>query len=119
MLPQAADSTSPAAQALADLDKLIEMLDIWEVGTSTKGVSVSVDPFMLIPSREFQSVFFRVSVWQDKVGETDVTGDCICTGGCYSSFLAETWPLQVYDEQIPPPLVRCCSSVPRQLTDTF
>lgn len=104
MLPQAADNTSPAAEALTGVEKLIEMLSVWEVGQSGKA-SVSVNPFMLIPSREYRGIIFQVNVWLDKAGEADVAGECVCTGGCYSGFLDETWPWQLCNEQIPAPLV--------------
>ena len=104
MLPQAADSTSPTAQALTDVDKLIDMLSVCEVGQS-EWCTVSVNPFLLIPSREYRDVIFQINVWMDKAGEAEVAGECVCTGGCYSSFLDETWPWQLCNEQIPAPLV--------------
>jgi hypothetical protein len=106
VLPQAADNLSSAAQALTDLEKLIEMLSVWEVGQGCKTTSVSVSPFMLIPSKEYQNIIFQISVWVDRAGESDAVEECVCTGGCYSSFLDETWPWQLRNEQIPAPLVR-------------
>ena len=100
VLPQAADSTSPTAQALTDVDKLIEMLSVWEVGQS-EWCSVSINPFLLIPSREYRRAIFQINVWMDKAGEAEVAAECVCTGGCYSSFLKETWPWQLCNEQIP------------------
>jgi hypothetical protein len=106
VLPQAADDLSSAAQALTDLEKLIEMLSIWEVGQGSKTVCVSVNPFMLIPSKEHHNIIFQISIWVDRAGDSDAVEECVCTGGCYTSFLDETWPWQLRNEQIPAPLVR-------------
>lgn len=106
VLPQAVSDTSPASQALTEMEKLIEMLSVWEVAHTGKATSVAVNPFMLIPSSEYREIIFQINVWIDKAGDADLAAECVCTGGCYSTFLDESWPWQLLNEQIPAPLVR-------------
>lgn len=99
---------SACAQALDQLEALIDLLTAWGV-SKNNNVDVVVNPFMPIPASYHHALIYQVYVmlpWStvDRAAvESKSSCELVCSGGRYDALLQSVWPWQLRNEHIPAP----------------